>query len=73
VVKPPAVFLRFRCVVPNNLHLKQKPFDKAWMSVENATPTQLDLAVRNAGWHFMWIESAFSRLGCGRTDKLATN
>ncbi len=73
MVKPPAIFLRTGCVVPNGLHLKQEPFDKAWMSGENAAPTQLDLAVRNAGWHFMWIESACSRLGCGRTDEVATN
>jgi hypothetical protein len=73
VVKPPAIFLRVDCVLPNVLHLKQKRFDKAWMSVENAAPAQLDLAVRQAGWHFMWIQSACSRFGCGRTDKAAAN
>ncbi|MGA8163212.1 MAG: hypothetical protein WA399_12050 [Acidobacteriaceae bacterium] len=57
--------------MPNGLHLKQEPFDKAWMSVENAAPAQIDLAVREAGWHFMWIASACSRLGCGRTDEVA--
>jgi hypothetical protein len=61
------------CVLPNGLHLIQKPFDTKWMSVENAAPAQLDLAVREAGWHFMWIESACSRLGCGRTDEAASN
>lgn len=43
------------------------------MSVENAVPAQLDLAVRGAGWHFMWIESACSGLGCGRTDEVAAS
>jgi hypothetical protein len=43
------------------------------MSVEDAAPAQLDLAVRDAGWHFMWIESACSRLGYGRTDEAASN
>lgn len=42
------------------------------MRVENAAPAQLDVAVRDAGWHFMWIESACSRLGWGRTDEAAT-
>lgn len=41
--------------------------------MENAVPAQLDLAVREAGWHLMWIESACSRLGCGRTDEAAGN
>ncbi|MGA8111191.1 MAG: hypothetical protein WBD46_05140 [Acidobacteriaceae bacterium] len=71
MVKPPAIFLRVGCILPNGLRLKQKPFDKAWMSVENAAPAQLDLAVREVGWHFMWIESVCSRLGCGGTDQAA--
>jgi hypothetical protein len=73
VVKAPAIFLRVGCVLPNGLHLEQEAFAKEWMSVENAAPAQLDLAVREAGWHFMWIESACSRLGCGRTDEAASN
>jgi hypothetical protein len=71
VVRPPAIFLRVGCVLPNGLHLKQSPFNAAWTTVENAAPAQLDLAVRDAGWHFMWIESACSRFGCGGTDKAA--
>jgi hypothetical protein len=71
VVKPPAIFLRLGCILPNGLRLKQEPFDTAWTTVENAAPAQLDLAVRDAGWHFMWIESACSRYGCGGTDGAA--
>jgi len=71
VVRPPAIFLRVECALPDGLNLKQKPFDKAWMSVENAAPAQLDLAVRDTGWHFMWIESAFTRTGMGLTDEAA--
>jgi hypothetical protein len=41
------------------------------MSVENVAPAQLDLAVRDAGWHFMWIESACSRIGWGLSDETA--
>ncbi len=73
MVRPPAIFLRVGCVLPNGLRLKQKAFGKEWTSVENASPAQLDLAVREAGWHFMWIESACSRLGWGRTDEEAAN
>jgi hypothetical protein len=71
VVKPPAMFLRTECLLPDGLHLKMKPFSRAWMSVENAAPAQLDLAVRDAGWHFMWIESACSRVGWGLSDEAA--
>jgi hypothetical protein len=59
------------CVLPNGLNLKQKPFGAAWMIVENAAPAQLDLAVRDAGWHFMWIQHACSRRGYGGTDESA--
>ena len=71
MVKAPAIFLRVGCVLPNGLHLKQTPFDTAWTTVENTAPIQLDLAVRVAGWHFMWIESGCSRYGCGGTDRTA--
>jgi hypothetical protein len=71
VVKSPAILLRVECTLPEGLHLQQKPFNRAWMSVENAAPAQLDLAVRDAGWHFIWIESAFSRFGCGWRDEAA--
>lgn len=71
MVKPPVIFLRVGCVLPKGLHLKQKHFDERWMSVENAAPAQLDLAVRDAGWHFMWIEQACSRRGYGTTEQSA--
>lgn len=71
MVRPPAIFLRAGCVLPNALHLKQKPFGDAWLWVENASPAQLDLAVRMAGWQFVWLDAACSALGCGRTDEAA--
>lgn len=37
--------------------------------MEDVAPAQLDLAVRDAGWHFMWIESACSRIGWGLSDE----
>ena len=57
--------------MPDGLDVKQKPFDDAWMSVEDAAPAQLDVAVRNLGWHFMWMALACSRFGLGRTDEYA--
>ncbi len=58
-------------MLPDGLHLKQKSFNTQWMSVENTAPAQLDLAVRDMGWHFMWIESACSRIGWGWSDEAA--
>ena len=71
MVRPPAIFLRAGCILPAGLNLRQAPFDKSWMIVENEAPAQLDLAVRDAGWHFMWIESACSRVGWGLSDEAA--
>ena len=73
MIASPAIFFRVGSILPHGLHLKQRTFDKKWMVAENAAPAHLDLAVRDAGWHFMWIDSACSRLGCGRTDEAATH
>jgi hypothetical protein len=61
------MFLRTECVLPDGLNLGQKQFCKTWMSVEDSTSVVLDKRVRNAGWHFMWLEDACSRSGVGRT------
>lgn len=72
MITSPAIFFRVGSLLPQALHLKQKRFGKQWMLAEDAAPAQLDRAVRNAGWHFLWIDSACSRRGYGRTDESAT-
>lgn len=69
----PAIFLRVGSLLPHGLRVKQRSFDKAWMVAEDEAPAQLDLDIRNAGWHFMWIDSTWWRLGCGRTDEAASH
>jgi hypothetical protein len=64
------MFLRAGCALPDGLDLNQVRFGNSWMSVENAS-SALDEAVRNAGWHFMWIVNACSRFGFGRTGASA--
>lgn len=71
MITSPAIFFRVGSLLPQALHLKQKRFGKRWMVAEDAAPAQLDRAVRNAGWHFLWIDSACSRRGYGRTDEAA--
>ena len=43
------------------------------MAVENATAATLEMRVRNAGWHFMFLQTAHSRVGIGRTAESATS
>jgi hypothetical protein len=43
------------------------------MSVENANAATLDARIRNARWHFMFLQTAHSRLGIGRTAESASS
>lgn len=61
------MFLRTECVLPDGLDLIQERFCGTWMSVKDTMATALDVKVRNAGWHFMWLEDAYARFGIGRT------
>jgi hypothetical protein len=72
-VKLNAMFLRTDCVLPDGMELLQRQFGEKWMSVENVTAATLDARVRNAGWHFMWMQTAHSRLGIGRTAESVTS
>jgi len=72
-VKLNAMFLRTGCILPDGMELIQTRFGENWMSVGNATAAMLDTRVRNAGWHFMWMQIAHSRVGIGRTAESATS
>ena len=72
-MKLSAMFLRTGCILPDGMDLIQTRFDEKWMSVENATAAILDARIRNAGWHFMFLQTAHSRLGIGRTAESATS
>jgi hypothetical protein len=72
-VKVNAMFLRTGCILPDGMGLIQTRFGEKWMSVENATAATLDARVRNAGWHFICLQTAHSRLGIGRTAESATS
>jgi hypothetical protein len=70
-VKLNAMFLRTGCILPDGMGLIQTRFGENWMSVENATAAILDVKIRNAGWHFMSLQTAHSRLGIGWTAEAA--
>jgi hypothetical protein len=67
------MFLRTGCILPAGMELVQTRFDEKWLSVENATAATLDAQVRSMGWHFMFLQSAHSRVGVERTAELATS
>jgi hypothetical protein len=72
-MKLSAMFLRTGCILPDGMGLVQTRFGENWMSVENATAATLDGRIRNAGWHFMCLQTAHSRVGIGRTAESATS
>jgi hypothetical protein len=72
-MKQSAMFLRTNCVLPDGMGLIQRQFGDKWMAVENATAATLDVRIRNAGWHFMYLQTAHSRVGVGRTAESAAS
>ena len=72
-MKKYAIFLRKGCSLPRELALIQEPFGEKWTSVEDTTAVALDIKLRNADWHFMWLTEAHSCLGIGRTAELASS
>jgi hypothetical protein len=66
-----SMFFRNGCLLPEGMRLEQAHFNQAWMCADDISPLGLDAVLRSAGWHFMWIEDAFSRFGCGRTEESA--
>jgi hypothetical protein len=70
-MKPHSVFLRKGCLLPGGIDLRQEQFCEKWMSVEDTTTSALDVKIRNAGWHFMWLQDAYSHFATGRTAESA--
>ncbi|MGC1782211.1 MAG: hypothetical protein WA708_06815 [Acidobacteriaceae bacterium] len=66
-----AIFLRAGCTLPDGLNLRQQQFCETWMSVEDTMSTTLDVKIRTAGWHFMWLEDAYLCYGVDRTEAFA--
>jgi hypothetical protein len=70
-VKHYAIFLRTGCSLPHGLAPVQEPFCEGWTSVEETAAAALDIKLRGADWHFMWLTEAHSCLGIGRTAESA--
>ena len=70
-MKQHSIFLRAGCLLPGGLDLMQDKFDNTWSSAGDTTASALDLQIRNAGWHFIWLVGTYSRRCFGRTAKTA--
>jgi hypothetical protein len=65
------MFLRTSCLLPDGMGLKQEQFSETWMTIKDAISTAVEVKVRDAGWHFMWLEDACSHFAFGRTSTSA--
>ena len=66
-----SIFLRTGYLLPDELDLVQEKFGETWMSVGDTLSVAVDVRVRKTGWHFVWLEDAYSRYGFDRTAESA--
>ena len=70
-MKPHSVFLRKGCILSDRLNPLREHFGDNWTLVEEITAPVFDTMIRQAGWHFMWMQGC-SRRGLGLTPEEAT-
>lgn len=68
-----SVFLRKGCILPDRLDPLREPVGDSWTLVEEITAPVFDTMIRQAGWHFMWMQGSCSRRGFGITQEEATH
>jgi hypothetical protein len=61
------MFPSTKCTLPYWIDLAQEQFRAKWMCVADTTTASLDVIIRNADWHLMWLEGPYTHLGAGRT------
>jgi hypothetical protein len=72
-VKLHSVFLRKGCILPNRVDPLQESVDDQWTMVEEIASPVFDAKIRQAGWHFMWVNGCSARRGFGTTRENATS
>jgi hypothetical protein len=65
------MFLCDGCILPSQFTLRQKPFSRGWAEAIETVATELDAAIRGAGWHFMWLADSHSSRALGRSAETA--
>ncbi len=71
ILKLHSVFLRSECILPDRLDPCLQPVGEEWSVVEEIPALVFDTMVRQAGWHFMWLQDACSRRAIGLTEEAA--
>lgn len=66
-----SVFLRNGCILPDRLDPNRQPIGEAWNLVDEIPAPVFDTMIRQAGWHFMWLQGACSRRGFGIAREVA--
>jgi hypothetical protein len=72
-VNLPAIFLRIGAVLPDNVGFVQTSFCEGWMAVEATTANTMDTAIRQAGWHFVWLVESAAGMAAGLSEAAACN
>lgn len=72
-MKPHCVFLRTGSILPGRLDPHRVPVGDGWALLAAMPAPVLDRIIRQAGWHFMWMQGPCSRKGFGRTRDAATD
>jgi hypothetical protein len=71
-VTPHSIFLRVGCTLPDSVDPLREPCSDGWAHVVKIEAASLDVMIRRAGWHFMWVRDSCSRRGYGLTEETAT-
>lgn len=72
-MKAHAFFLRRGCILPDVLDPLREPVSEGWTLVEALPAPAFDRMIRQAGWHFLWMQDSCSRCGFGLTRDQAAD
>lgn len=72
-MKRHSVFLRRGCILPSRLDPLQEPIGDHWMLVVDLPAMVFDTMIRQAGWHFIWLQGSCARRGFGISRQNATD
>lgn len=68
-MSPHSIFLRSGCILPSRLYPRRWPISEDWTLVEEMPALVFATKIRQAGWPFVWVQEACSRIGFGRTEE----
>jgi hypothetical protein len=72
-VKLHTVFLREGCMLPDQFDLRREQVSEGWAEVIGVLESELDVSIRRADWHFMWLTDSHSSRGLGGTQESAVH